>query len=420
MINRNHNTMAASNNLVINRIVMLILLSYPMLLLTVQGGMNGLLFLLVITSLFYLFRTPKYPTTRLWDGYSIAFAIAMASPILAVLLSQAYHGIFSAPPLDGPSRFLFAIPVFLALRQSEMRIMTFLQYGLPLGALSALFGAMIAWPKWEVDHSYFVNSIHFGDLALMLGFLSLFSINWEKRDRVPVLILKICGFLVGLYLSVQSDARGGWAAFPVLLFIWWRSHNPKNSWPKRMVAILLILLVALLGYVLIGMVQHRMDLIYQDFADFHQGSKDTSIGIRLQLWQAACYLFSEHPIFGAGPGGFAQMLTPLSNSGMLTPIAASYGRGEVHNEILAKSSELGMFGLMSIVSVYAVPLIIFIRSTRSRVSQEKSAAFMGICLVTGFFIFGLSVEIFNLKMTGSFYSLTLAVLLAAATHKKSS
>src|SRR5450759_5784788 len=98
MINRNHDTMAANNTLVINRIVMLTLLSYPMLMLTVQGGMNGLFFLLVITSLFYLFRMPKSPTTRLWDGYSIAFAIAMVSPMLAVLLSQAYHGIFSTAP----------------------------------------------------------------------------------------------------------------------------------------------------------------------------------------------------------------------------------------------------------------------------------------------------------------------------------
>lgn len=409
--------MAANDNPVINRIVMLILLSCPMLLLSVQGGMNALLFLLVITSFFYLFRRPKSPATRLWDGYGIAFAIAMASPILAVLFSHAYHGTFSAPSLDGPSRFLFAIPVFLALRQMEIRSITILQYGLPLGALSALFVAMIAWPKWEVDHSYFVNSIHFGDLALMLGFLSLFSINWETRDRVPLLFLKICGFLAGLYLSVQSDARGGWVAFPVLLFIWWFSHNPKNSWPKRIAAILFILLVALLGYVLIGMIQHRMDLIYQDFADFQQGNKDTSIGIRLQLWQVAYYLFSEHPVFGVGPGGFAQMMTPLSDNGMLTPIAASYGRGEVHNEILAKAADLGIFGLLSIVSVYAIPLIIFMRSTRSRISQEKSAAFMGICLVTGFFIFGLTVEIFNLKMTAAFYSLTVAVLLAAATHK---
>ena len=59
MINRNSCTMAASTSLVLNRIVILVMLCYPVLLLTVQGGMNGLLFLMVITSLFYLFRRPE-------------------------------------------------------------------------------------------------------------------------------------------------------------------------------------------------------------------------------------------------------------------------------------------------------------------------------------------------------------------------
>jgi O-antigen ligase len=420
MNNENHNNMAEKNSPVITRIVMLILLSYPILLLTVQGGMNGLLFLLVIVSLYHLFRSPAFSTTSLWDGYSISFAIAMSSPILAVFLSEAYHGSFSAPPFDGPSRFLLAIPVFLALRQIEIRTIVILQYGLPLGALSALFAAMIAWPNWARNNLYFVNSIHFGDLALMLGFLSLFSTNWERRDSTPVFILKICCGLIAICIAVLSDARGGWVAFPVLSYIWWMSHISKSSWPKRLGAALFVLLIVLICYKLIGNVQQRMDLIYQDLADFQRGNKDTSIGIRLQLWQAACHLFSEQPFFGVGPGGFAQMMTPLSNSGLVSPMAASLGRGEVHNEILAKASELGIFGLMSIVSVYAMPLIIFIHAMPSKISQERSAAFMGICLVAGFFIFGLTVEIFNLKMTVSFYSLTVAVLLAAATHKSSS
>lgn len=412
--------MVANNNLFINRIVKLVLLCYPTLLLTVKGGMNGLFFLLIITSFIYLFGTRKSPAATLWDGYSIAFAIAMVSPMLAVLLSQTYHGTFTAPPLDGPSRFLLAIPVFLALRQMEMRTITLLQYAFPLGALSALLNAIITKRDYLADANNFVNHIHFGDLALMLGFLSLFSINWATRDSALVLILKICGLLAGLYLSVQSGARGGWAAVPVLMLIWWLSHNPKISWSKLAATILSIALAAALVYALVGTVQHRLDMIYQDLADFHQGNKDTSIGIRLQLWQAACYLFAEHPVFGVGPDGFAQMMTSLSDNGMLTAEAARLGHGEVHNEILAKSVELGVFGLLSILSVYAVPLVIFMRSTRSSFAQARAAAFMGICLVTGFFIFGLTVEIFNLKMTVAFYSLTLAVLLAAATNKTSS
>ena len=40
---------------------------------------------------------------------------------------------------------------------------------------------------------------------------------------------------------------------------------------------------------------------------------------------------------------------------------------------------------------------------------------MGMCVTLGFFVFGLTVETFNLKMTAAFYSTTIAVLLAAAT-----
>ena len=397
-----------------SRFFILILLSYPMFLLTVQGGMNGLLFLAVLASMFDLIRRPKFSSNSLWDRYSIAFSFAMA-----VFLSEAYHGTFSAPPFDGPSRLLISIPVFLVLRQMDRHTISHLQYGLPLGAISALVGAMIAWPNWVANNLYFVNSIHFGDLALMLGFLSLFCINMEKRDPTPVLVFKIIGCLVGVFVSIKSDARGGWIAAPVLLFIWWQSQSPRRSWTQHLAAFAFILFIAFLGYDLIGIIQNRMDLINQNLIEFQHGNKDTSIGIRLQLWHAAWYLFSNNPVFGVGPGGFAQMMTPLSASGMLTPIAASFGRGEVHNEILAKSSELGIFGLLSLLSIYAIPLAIFVRATRSSISFERSAAFMGICLVTGFFIFGLTVEIFNLKMTVSFYSLTMAVLLAASIHKPS-
>jgi len=401
-----------------DRIVMFVLLCYPVLFLTVRGGMNALFFLMVITSFIYLFRLRKFLESRLWDGYSIAFAIAMASPILAVLLSQAYHGNFTAPPLDGPSRFLFAIPIFLALRQTDERAVTFLQYSLPLGSLSAFFISIIAQRNLFSDNLYFVNRIHFGDSALMLGILSLLCINWSEQDRAPLMIFKICGLLAGMYLSVQSGARGGWIAAPVLMLIWWKSHS-HISWIKLLIAILAFLLTASLVYALVGTVHSRLDMIYQDLVDFQQGNKDTSIGIRLQLWQTAIYLFFEHPFFGVGPGGFAQHMGPLYNSGMLTSEAARLGHGEVHNELLAKAAELGIFGFLSILSVFAVPLALFLQSIRSPSAQTRRAAFMGICLVAGFFIFGLTVEIFNLKMTVSFYSLTLVLLLSAVTNKVS-
>src|ERR1017187_234050 len=91
------------NTPVFNIIVMLILLTYPALLLTVRSGMGVLLGVLLIISMVQLFRIRKRLSIPHWDKYSIAFSITMASPVMAIFLSQAYHGQFNAPSYDWAS-----------------------------------------------------------------------------------------------------------------------------------------------------------------------------------------------------------------------------------------------------------------------------------------------------------------------------
>ena len=177
-----------------NSIVMLILLTYPALLLTVRGSMGILFGVLLIISAVHLFRIRKTLSMPHWDSYSIAFALTMASPVVAIVLSQSYHGKFDSPPYDWASRFLLAIPIFLALRQTNIRAITALQYGIPLGALVGLAMLKVHPVDWAGHYttSTFFNLIHFSDTALMLGFLSLFCINWERKDHPLVLALKLC------------------------------------------------------------------------------------------------------------------------------------------------------------------------------------------------------------------------------------
>lgn len=415
--------MAADKHTATERFIALILLCYPVLFLTLKGGMNGMFFLLLLVSAFTLSSRKGFLSGMVEDRCCLAYTLAMASPILAVFISQASHGSFAVSAYDGPSRFLLAVPVFLVLRQIDIRSLSLLQYGFPLGALAALGYVFISPRNWQDDSlllpSQFSNHIHFGDSALILGFLSLFSINWSRPDPVPVLTLKLGGFLAGLYVSGLSGARGGWLAIPVLLLVWFWSQTSIRPAFRIVAALAVILAIVPLGYVLIDSFHDRLGMISQDISDYRHGNPDTSIGIRLQLWLAAWQLFTQHPLFGIGPGNFAGMMSPLSDNGMLTARAAEFGHSEVHNEILAKSVEMGIFGLISILSVFLAPAFIFIRSFRTTSTPKRVAALTGICLVLGFFIFGLSVEIFNLKMTAAFYSLTIAVLLAAATHKTS-
>ncbi len=395
-----------------------ILLCYPALLFLIRGGMNASLFLLTILSLFLLIRLKAYKNNL--DKADMVFSIAMASGLAAILLSQLYHHDLLARYFDSDARFLLAIPVLLALRHIGTKTLSIMQYAFPLGAIAALVAVIANHPAdiTEVSTSY-MNQIHLGDMALLLGCLSLFSVNWIQMDHQLVKLLKIIGLIAGMTVSVLSSARGGWIAIPVFVFVFIYFRTNGRLFNKMLLAMLLIGVLGLFGYFFIEPIHHRLWLIYSDLSLFSGGNADTSIGIRLQLWKAAFHLISQNSVFGVGADGFRSAMDGLSGSGFITPIAAEYGKGEVHNEILAHTVRFGIFGLTSILAVYFVPFVIFLRALGSKIHQQNVAAMMGMCVTLGFFIFGLTVETFDLKMTAAFYSLTVAVLLAIATHGKS-
>lgn len=401
-------------------VISLALFLYPILLLTLRGGMNWMFGVLLIVALVHLFRDRQAFSDSLNFPLSAMLMIAMASPVIAILLSQSFHTDFNARPYDGVSRLLLAIPILLVLRKVDIKLLGIIQYAFPLGAI----GAFIAIKLYSINElqegfaaTYFLNHIHLGDLALMLGALSALSIHWMRKDPFWVVALKVIGLLVGLYVSAKSSARGGWVALPFFLFIWFYFRSRSKPWLKIGVAASLALVLSVASYFLLHTIRSRIDLIYTDLLAFNSGNLDTSIGIRLQLWKAALHLFWENPFFGVGADGFKAAMQELVSSGYITPTAGEFGGAEVHNEILAHLVRFGIFGLISILLVYLVPLFLFLRLARTQLQPKRTAAVMGVFLVAGFFIFGLTVEIFNLKMTIAFFSLTLAVLFAIATNK---
>jgi O-antigen ligase len=402
------------------RILAALLFCYPLLLLNVKGGMNALFFITVATSLVLLFKRGKHQRL-VFDDNTIMILITMSSGVAAIFLSQLYHGNFGLRHYDAPSRFLLAIPIYLALRNTDIRTISWLQYGLPLGAITALLATLLMHDHYAETlraSTSFLHPIYFGDLALMLGFLSLFSINWLKKNSKAVIALKTFGLISGVYVSILSQSRGGWVAIPILLVAWLIMRKKKLSIIKLSYAFPLLLITLFASYFFVDIVQQRVDRVFFDLAAFSHGHADTSVGQRLQLWKAAIYLYGQNPIFGLGPDGFANSMTMLSRSGFITEEAAKLGRGEVHSQILANLVGMGIPGLLSILSIYFVPLYIFTQSTKSGSNTRQIAGMMGICLTLGFFIFGLTVETFDIKMLVSFYSLTLVVLLAVATRRE--
>ncbi|HKB59443.1 MAG TPA: O-antigen ligase family protein [Gallionellaceae bacterium] len=395
----------------------LLLFAYPILLFTVRGGMNGAFFLIAASAL-VLLALNRAPGDYRFDRSVVLFGAVTSAGVLVVLASQLYHHDVSGRYFDSNARFLLAAPMLVVLRQVDMRTLSLLQYAFPLGAIAAFLMVMATNHQLAIGvHTSFMNHIHLGDLALMAGMLSILSVNGFGNDTAAAKGVKVAGLCAGIAVSVLSGARGGWVAVPLVVAIALYARDRKKFVPKFLLALLSVGLVILLAYLFVGPIHHRLWMIYSDLANFSAGHEDTSIGIRFQLWRAALHLFAEHPLLGVGANGFGEAMDGLAASGFLTPLAASFGKAEVHSELLAQMVRFGVPGLCFILALYFVPFYMFAREAVSPDRFRKTAAVMGMSVTLGFFVFGLTVETFDLKMTAAFYSLTIAALLAIATNR---
>jgi O-antigen ligase len=394
-----------------------LLFLYPVLLLTVRGGVNVCFAGLLVLAIWCL--ASGRASVRDLSGGEIAYAAAMASLAVATALSQLWHWNFRSSPYDDVGRFLAAVPVYLMLRSCRPQTLAGIWSGVALGAIAA---ALVALPQLPLvagarASTSWMDAIRFGDLALALGILSLLSVNAGK-DPPWLVALKAAGAAAGLFASIESGTRGGWIALPPVALTWWLLAG--KGWLSSRAgaaAAVLLLAAAAAGFLFVGQIHDRMAALYANVAGLFHADLDTPLGLRLQIWRVALRLFAANPLFGLGPDEFQNAVDRMQDLGLLTPAGAQNGHAEVHSQILLHMVSLGLFGLAAIAAVYAVPLVLFIRAATvpaGAASFARSAGVTGACFVASFVVFGLTIEIFNLKLIATFYGLTIAVLLAAA------
>ncbi|ADE13100.1 O-antigen ligase family protein [Sideroxydans lithotrophicus] len=391
-----------------------LLLAYPTAMIAVKGGMNGVFLLMLLLALAVWLARPNGIEAVMWRSEFTIYTVSMCAMSVAILISQTYLQNYTAHPYDAASRYWLAIPVFLLLQRLRPAVFVVLQVAFPL---AAIIGFMMSNDLGAGSENRSgigtLDLIHFGDLELIFGVLSLFSINWLGRDNKLLRLLKVTGFMLGLLASFESGSRGGWFAIPVFILIYFYFRTSRVSLKMAAASLIATSFVIAFVYLASGTFQHRVNELINDIATFEQGNRDTSTGVRWQLYKAAADIFAHHPIFGVGPEGFALEMQPMLDAGKITPLAAELGRGEVHNDILSKAAGMGIFGLAALLASYFVPFGLFWRATKSTLREVRRAGILGIAFVSGILVFGVTVEFLNLTMATAFYGFTVAVLLAA-------
>lgn len=393
----------------VEKVAALLLLVYPTFMLVVKHGMNGVfLFMLLLTFAVWVAR-PTGISAVVWRREWTIYALAMAAMSVAILVSQTANQSNTVRFHDAATRYWLSIPVLLLLHRLRPNALTVLQFAFPA---AAIIGFLLAKDAGGRSGVVTLDVIRFGNYELLLGVMSLLSIDWFGRDNFLLRTLKILGFAAGLTASLASGSRGGWLAIPVFVAIFIYFKTSKISPRMVLSALAGTALITALLYMASPPFHQRVNQLANDVAEFNQGNPDTSTGIRWQLYKAAVDVISRHPIFGVGPAGFALEMKPMMEAGKITPAAAGLGRGEVHNDILCKTAGMGVFGLIAMLAIYFVPFSLFWKATKSSFGQVKRAGQLGITFVSGIIVFGLTAECLNLTLATAFYSFTVAALLA--------
>ena len=402
--------------------IKVILLASPIFLITSKGWTNSLLFLLFALTTIGLVRSKSLIPKTFDQGqkkYAKLIIASLAAGFLAILITQGLRGELLFKAFDAPLRMLLCIPIFLYLCHKPLNIVKAAPYVFSLSFLATFF-YLLQHPEipafWGGRFATKpVDPNAFGVYCTLIFSLLLFSLSLSNLLNQK---LRFCiatfGLALGTYLVIGSETRGAWLAIPFLL-IAWGVINVKNNLKLILLLSGLLLASTWIGYEAFSNFQARVNSGFHEiYSWFFTTAKDTSAGIRLSMWQVTWELLQKNPFLGYGDSGYQHLLNNQNITGNYSPIVLeTIAKAGPHNEFIANLLRSGIFGGLAIIATLFAPVYVYLKSL-SRSQGTDIRAFksnhLGLAVFICLAISSLSVEIFNLKYTSSFYGLLIAMI----------
>ncbi|KQY05698.1 MULTISPECIES: O-antigen ligase family protein [Massilia] len=386
----------------------------PFLSLVTSFGVNLASFLFLASALIF-FKPSRDALVRHWPQVRwvvLAFLLHFLFVLACALLRGERLSV-----QEKPLRMLLSVSalVLVVAMRAPRRA---LWWGASAGAVAAL--PFIAWQRLvlHIDRpGGFVNSITFGDLAMLLGLLSLAGAI-DMRDRPRDAVLAGAGALAGLAASVLTGTRGSWAAVALALLVLGRHARGIDS--RRVRALLAggVAVLAAAWFTPALGVQERFAQGVSDARIWYEGGTVwTNVGTRLELWKGAIMLIREHPVLGMGFDACRVRLADYAQAGRLDPLVLQLPH--LHNDVLQALATGGVVGFVLWAATLVAPLRFFLR----RLGQDArgpqfAVALGGAFVVLGYVGFGLTEVIFWSMKGSLFYALMVFVLMGFCLNAK--
>lgn len=401
----------------VDLLVVAALAGYVVLFLAVRRATNACFFFLVLLALLYLAQQ-RAAFAAAWrlEGSRMLVA-ALGSVFAAAVAAKLLRGQFDHVDLDGPSRYLLAGLLLLFLTAKRVQFVRIFAAALPLATLAALVAVLLHTDtanRWNGRFATsFVDPNTLGGYAVILTFLILLTAASRERSlwrrALPWL-----GAAAGLVLTMYAASRGAWLAIPPLAALWLYLRLQQGAGRLAVQGLVVFGIVALVAVVVPDIALRGMAGSHEVRSWLDGTNPTTPAGQRLSVWQLGLELFAASPL--AGYGSKAVQTTQLAHPELLSAappeIVHILAQGGPHNDLLTLALSHGVFGIAAFAALLFVPAAFFWRRRNTATGDARLACELGVCLVAGVLVCGLTNEMLSLKYLASFYGLTVAGLAA--------
>ncbi|PST94576.1 ligase [Photobacterium iliopiscarium] len=266
------------------------------------------------------------------------------------LFSYYYHGLSSRE-----IRSFIAATLLVAIFPSSLLTQKLIIW---LTVISALISFCFAYycmihMHWSRD-AWPINAIPYGTLIAGISVIALsLSLTLTNYKEKAVTFL---AFILSSYGLIITESRGVWLGFifalTVIFVVFITTKKIKITWRSVVIAIVLIGGVSIISKPLIS---QRLSQTHQEYSDIKSGDLNTSIGLRLQMWQSAPMLIEHHELLGQGN----QYLISLDNLYHQVRISKSLYEAQpphFHNQYVDYMVKKGIIGLILLLCLFILPL----------------------------------------------------------------
>ncbi|MFZ7343055.1 O-antigen ligase family protein [Avibacterium volantium] len=382
-------------------IINLLLFAFFSTLITIKNAYYIAPLLLVLISFFVIARSKSEIVISKYIKYYIFSALSfyLVSFFVALINGDSIPSSFKADHF-----LILSIPIILLLQKYKP---TFNFIALVFGVSSFIYGISAIYNKFfiGIERAFsYIHPIPAGAIIMTVSlYCFIFGVNYLITNKKLLGILMLCSASVGLFGNILTGSRGTWLIFPVAIVVLSFHYRKylKNIIIPFLVSILALVIIA--GFIPQTGIQKRYNEAISDVTQYFDGSnKETSIGMRFELWRSAFQGIKEKPLLGWGKDGMDEKRLEQSKSSDFPSIIKDFPH--THNLFIEQAFYRGIIGLVFLVLFIYTLGFFYIKMYRKAESEEKKLiALLGIINVLALLSFSLSDTLLRLKEYAMFF-----------------